>query len=334
MNELRRDYVKNKWVSIASSLGWKPKDFPIMKVNTTVAPGAFCPFCEGNEAITPPEIAAYRIEGSEPNGTGWIVRAIPNKFTAFDMDGELNQQEDGVLMSCYGLGKHEVILETPRHDVDFHQLPLENMALTIAMLRERYNDLTQDQRLKYIQIYKNRGMFGGASLGHSHTQLIGLPFVPSENEGLPLFYKMNGKCFVCAYVEKELEMRERVIDENEHFVVLCPYASRFAYETWIVPKRHTKHFGQLNEAEEKTLAQLCKKVSQALVTSTENASYNFMINSAPINSPYVPGYHWYMEFTPRLLVSHGFEISSGVYMNPTAPETAAEALREVYQSIG
>ncbi|NSW82807.1 MAG: DUF4931 domain-containing protein [Syntrophothermus sp.] len=328
MNELRRDYVRNRWVSISSALGWKPKDFPVMKISASSPQSGFCPFCEGNEEVTPPEIAAFRQEQSEPNGPGWLVRAIPNKFTAFSMEGSLEERKDGVFHRYNGLGQHEVVIETPRHDIDFHDLETKNMEMTIAMFRLRYNDLAKDQRIKYVQIYKNRGMFAGASLGHCHSQIIGLPFAPQENIGLTQYYKEHRECLICTMLKQELDAEERIVYQDEHFVVLCPYASRFAYETWIVPKRHTEHFGQVNEEEEKGLAVLCKRVSLAIVKGLDNVSYNFVINTAPVNSPYEPGYHWYMEFTPRLLVAHGFEIATGIYMNLVPPETAAPVLRE------
>jgi UDPglucose--hexose-1-phosphate uridylyltransferase len=134
-------------------------------------------------------------------------------------------------------------------------------------------------------------------------------------------------------LKQEQGFRERIVSESKYFFVLCPYASRFSYETWIIPKRHTEHFGELTETEEKDLALLCKKMSMAIVSGLGNASYNFVINTAPVNSSYVPGYHWYMEFTPRLIIAAGVEIATGVYINPTAPEFAASSFREIYSQL-
>ena len=333
MSEIRKDYIKNKWVSISSKLAFKPKDFPIMNIVTSGASSGFCPFCAGNEDFTPPEIAAFRKEQQESNGAGWLVRTIPNKFSAFELEGELEENSMGLYSFCNGLGKHEVIIETPEHDTDFHELDLERMKLIISMFKLRYNDIANEDRIKYIQIYKNRGMFGGASLSHSHSQIVGLPFVPEENYGLPRYYKEKGSCLLCDILEQEQHSQERIIYQGEYFVTLCPYASRFPYETWIIPKRHTEHFGQLTEAEEKELALLCKKISMAIVQGLGNPSYNFMINTAPVNCSYEEGYHWYMEFIPRLLVLAGVEVATGVYINPTAPEIAAPLLRKRLESI-
>jgi UDPglucose--hexose-1-phosphate uridylyltransferase len=333
MSELRRDLVKNKWVSISTDRVYKPNDFPVGRVETANTPVGFCPFCEGNEEVTPPEIAAYRKAQTEPNSTGWLVRTIPNKFAAFSLEGNLKEEHTGIYRYCNGLGNHEVIIEAPQHGTDFHEIDLEQVEMIISMFKQRYNDIALDQRIKYIQIYKNRGLFGGASLGHSHSQIVCLPFVPQENEGMPQYYKETGSCLICDMLRQENSCQERIIYQGEFFMLICPYASRFAYETWIVPKRHTEHFGQLSEAEEKELALLCKKVSTTIVNEVGNPSYNFVINTAPVNTTYQPGYHWYMEFTPRLLVSAGVEVATGVYINPMAPEMAAPILREGLKSI-
>ena len=205
--------------------------------------------------------------------------------------------------------------------------------MIVSMLKQRYNALSEDHRIKYIQIYKNRGMFGGASLDHSHSQIVGLPFVPTENQGLPQYYQEKGKCLLCDMIKQEQDSKVRIIYEGECFIILCPYAPRFAYESWIVPKRHTEHFGQLNEIEEKELALLMKKFTVAVIDCLANPAYNFVINTAPVNAPYEPGYHWYLEVTPRLLVTAGVEVATGVYMNPVAPEVAAQMLKESLKEV-
>jgi UDPglucose--hexose-1-phosphate uridylyltransferase len=333
VSEIRKDKVKNRWVSVSYGMGLKPKDFPIMKDDPTGEASALCPFCEGNEAATPPEISAFRKGAEGPDGKGWLVRTIPNKFSAFEMKGGLEEKQDGIYSFMSGLGKHEVIIETPQHGVEFHDLDLERIGMIVSTFRARYNAMMSDDRIKYIQIYKNRGMFGGASLRHSHSQIIGFPFVPGENLCLPQYYRDEGSCLICGMLKQERESRERIVFEGECFVALCPYASRFPYETWIVPKRHTEHFGQLTEQEEKELACFCKKLSGAIVNALGNPSYNFMINNAPVNSPYEPGYHWYMEFMPRLLVASGGEIATGVYINPMAPEIAAPVLKDSWNEL-
>ncbi|HPT69982.1 MAG TPA: galactose-1-phosphate uridylyltransferase [Syntrophomonas sp.] len=327
MSELRRDLVKNNWVSVAEHRALKPNDFPIArKALESSVTGGFCPFCEGNEQYTPPEIAAYR-ENSEPNTKGWLVRAIPNKFSAFELEGELEETRLGVFSRYNGLGKHEVMIETPEHNIDFHQLSVERMEIILKILRNRYNDLASDKRIKYIQIYKNRGIFAGASLEHSHSQIVALPFVPAENQGVIDYFKEKQHCLLCDIVAQEMN-DERLVAESEAFILLCPYAPRFPYETWIIPKHHSEHFGGITAAEIQDLAKMIKKFSNVMVESLADPSYNLVINTAPVNVDYQPGYHWYIELTPRLLVNAAVEIASGVYINPVAPELAAAMLRE------
>lgn len=329
MSEIRWDLVKQNWVAVAANRALKPNDFPIAKMGLEApATGGFCPFCEGNENFTPPEITAYR-PNSPANEKGWLVRAIPNKFSAFTLEGELVKTQTGIF-SCYnGLGEHEVIIEDPRHGVEFHDLSLERIEIVLNIFKERYQDLSRDERIKYIQIYKNRGMFAGASLEHCHSQIVGLPFVPQENSGLPKYYRDNNRCLLCDMLAQETATGERLVCKTDHFILICPYAPRFPYETWIVPQRHYEHFADINEAEVRDLARVLKKLTGVIIDCLDNPSYNLVINTAPVNVEPEAGYHWYMELTPRLLVNAAVEIAAGIYMNPVAPELSAAMLREI-----
>ncbi len=335
MAEVRRDLVKNNWVAVANDRALRPNDFPIARrgFNTCGEASGSCPFCEGNEALTPPEITAWRTGEQQADTPGWLIRTIPNKFSAFSLEGQLEEKRNGIYPCYNGLGQHEVLVETPEHGVEYHSLELERIEKIISMLKERYNVLAEEPRIKYIQIYKNRGMLAGASLEHSHSQIVGLPFAPMENQGLPQFYKEKGRCLLCEILKQEQDKKERIIYEGESYIIICPYAPRFAYESWIVPKRHTEHFGQISPAEEKELAFLTKKFTMAMLQCLDNPSYNFVINTAPVNVSYEPGYHWYMEVTPRLLVSAAVENATGVYINPVAPELAAGMLKESLMAV-
>lgn len=328
MSEIRKNLVKNKWVAVAAHRALKPNDFPIAKkaIEASGAAG-FCPFCEGNEAFTTSEITAYR-ENTEANTSGWLVRDIPNKFSAFELDGVLEEKQNGIY-SCYnGLGHHEVIIENPAHGVEFHELSQERLEIVLKIFRERYQDLSKDERIKYIQIYKNRGMFAGASLEHSHSQIVALPFAPGENDGLTAYYREHSKCLICDMIGQESDNGERLVISSDYYVLLCPYAPRFPYETWIIPKRHSEHFGEINNDELKDLASILKKFTNVIIDSLGNPSYNLVINTSPVNLDHEGGYHWFVELTPRLLVNAGVEIATGLYINPVAPELAAAMLRE------
>jgi UDPglucose--hexose-1-phosphate uridylyltransferase len=336
MPELRKDLVRNKWVVIATDRALRPNDFPINKQGLhNAAINGFCPFCEGNEDNTPPEIAAFRQPDTAPNEPGWIVRTIPNKFSAFELQGELSQQYSGIYNSCNGLGSHEVVIETPEHNVEFHNYTDNQIELILSMLKNRYNELAQDRRIKYIYIYKNRGLFGGASLAHSHSQVVGLPMVPQENYGIEEYYRRKGSCLICDTVKNEIEAKVRVVAETSNFLLICPYASRFSYETWIIPRSHVPHFGDITTTQIKELASLTKRFIAVMLDCLDNPSYNLMINTSPVNMDSNPACcHWYIEVAPRFIVTAGLEIGTGYYVNPVAPEISAALLRERLQQQG
>ncbi|HAA08719.1 MAG: DUF4931 domain-containing protein [Syntrophomonadaceae bacterium] len=329
MPELRQDVFKNSWVVIATDVELKPRDFPINRSGGQhVIANSFCPFCEGQESTTPPELASYRRDGTEPNTPGWQVRTVPNKYSAFNPEGTFYSQSEGMFTRASGFGQHEVIVETPSHDLEFHELPVEQLELVFKMLRQRYNALAEDKRMKYLQIYKNRGLFAGASLSHSHSQMVGLPMVPESCRVMPRYYEENHICLMCKVLEEELALGKRIVWESEHFVILCPYASRFSYETWIVPRRHTEHYGEVTDLEISELAKAVKRLLTTLLDKLENTSYNIVFNTAPVNVDYQPGHHWNMEITPRLIVTNGIEMGTGYHINPVSPEIAARVIRE------
>lgn len=334
MAEIRKDLVKNHWVALANDRALKPCDFPIAKKKIHASELAeFCPFCLGNEAFTPPEIKAVRAQDSLPNEPGWDIRLIPNKFSAFSLDNELNHYNKGVYSYTNGLGKHEVLLETPEHGVEIQDYDLPKIRGIIKLLKQRYNELSLEKRIKYIQIYKNRGMLAGASLEHSHSQILGFPFVPPENKGMIDYFQEKGHCLLCDIIKQEKELSPRLILNSEHFIIICPFAARFSYESWLIPKRHTEHFGDINAAEIEEMAALLKRFIGAILTGLMDPAYNLVINTAPVNVEYKEGYHWYMEIIPRMLVAAGVEVATGIYINPVAPELAAGILRDNLKSL-
>ncbi|MGE5398407.1 MAG: DUF4931 domain-containing protein [Chitinophagales bacterium] len=329
MPELRRDMVRGNWVVIATERSVRPGDLP---VPSHTAPGGnlktdkLCPFCGGNESMTPSEIAVVRPEGTEKDGPGWIVRAFPNKFPAFRSEASTEHIATGVYTHQGNYGAHEVIVETPLHNLEFYQHSSENLTALFKVLGERYRVLSSNERIKYIQIYKNHGLFAGASLSHSHTQIAALPYVPDQAEGLEAYQKETGHCLYCDIVRQDLEERGRLVLETSEFVVLCPYASRFPYETWIVPRKHCEDFGQISPEQIQELADISRRVVAGLIKLVPDLSYNLIVNTSPINDPARAGRHWLVEIWPRLIVNSGVEIASGCYINPVAPEWAAESL--------
>ncbi|HZJ84105.1 MAG TPA: galactose-1-phosphate uridylyltransferase [Syntrophomonadaceae bacterium] len=329
MAEIRKDLLRDTWIIIAKDRALKPNDFPINKEGVHFSGNdKVCPFCAGNEIHTPPEIAAYRDKLSRANSPGWTIRAIPNKYSAFSLQNELKIEHTGINQSRTGVGQHEVIIETPEHDSELHEFNTDKIELVFKMFQERYLALANDARIKYIQIYKNRGIFAGASLVHSHSQILALPMVPEVNKGLPKYYEMHSDCLICNIIAQEKALGSRVIYEGDEFIVLSPYASRFAYEIWVLPKKHQAHFGNITVNERQELAFIVKQVLGGIIAILGNPSYNIAINSAPINSGKEKAYHWFVEITPRLIVTAGVEVTTGLYMNPVSPEVATQIFKE------
>lgn len=330
MPELRKDPITGRWVIISSDRAKRPSDYG----RAPVAPSGqgFCPFCYGNESKTPPEILAYRAEGA-PNSPGWTVRVVPNKFPALGIEGELARQGDGVYDKMNGIGAHEVIIETPDHSQTLATLSAKQIEDVLWAFRDRMLDLKKDPRFRYILVFKNHGESAGASLEHTHSQLIALPIVPrsisEQVEGAKQYYDYKERCIYCDIIRQELEQKVRVVAENEDFVTLSPYAPRFPFETWIAPRRHEAFFEHSSPRNFESLA----KAVKSLLTRTDQVldcpAYNLVLQSAPLRGSHVESYHWHIEFMPRLTRIAGFEWGTGFYINPTSPEDATRYLREV-----
>jgi len=201
------------------------------------------------------------------------------------------------------------------------------------MYCKRTIDLIKDKRFKYILIFKNHGPSAGASLEHDHTQLIALPMVPKnvaeELKGSQDYFRYKGRCVFCDMITQEFQEKARIVQETEYFVSICPYASRFPFETWILPKFHSANFQHMNNEEKIDLAKILKDMLARLKKVLYNPAYNFIIHSAPLSGDYKESYHWHIEIMPKLTRVAGFEWGTGFYIVPTPPEKAIHYLREV-----
>jgi UDPglucose--hexose-1-phosphate uridylyltransferase len=330
MPELRKDPVVGRWVIICTERGKRPNDFLIQHSPIHVD---YCPFCAGNEAQTPPEVLAVRNNGAAPNGPGWKLRVVPNKFPALQIEGDLDRRGEGLFDKMNGVGAHEVIIETSDHAAEFSSLPVEDISAVLWAYRSRIVDLKGDPRFKYILVFKNHGEAAGATLQHSHTQLIATPIIPKrvaeELKGARGHYDMKERCIYCDMLQQETADTRRLVASDEHFVVLEPFAPRFPYETWILPRKHNSAFEALNDEGLYVLARMVKETISRINLALDNPPYNFVIHTAPCNDPFLLYYHWHIEVMPKLTKVAGFEWGSGFYINPTPPEDAARYLRNV-----
>jgi UDPglucose--hexose-1-phosphate uridylyltransferase len=330
MPELRKDPVTSRWVIISTERGKRPSDFgPEPERKKT----GFCPFCPGNEDKTPSEVLAYRASGSPANGAGWHVRVVPNKFPALQIEGELNRQGDGMYDKMNGIGAHEVIIETPEHGETLASMSEHRLEDILWAFRDRFLDLKKDLRFRYILIFKNYGEAAGASLDHPHSQLIATPIIPKrvqeELDGAKAYYNYKERCVFCDIVRQELNQGLRLISENEDFVAAAPFAARFPFETWILPKAHDAFFEDAQKHEYVSLSKIIRDVLLRVEKVLTNPPYNLIIHTSPLRETDGRYYHWHIELMPKLTRVAGFEWGSGFYINPTPPEEAAKFLRDV-----
>jgi len=330
MPELRKDPIIGRWVIIATERAKRPSDFKIIQEKPK---GGFCPFCVGNEDKTPHEVLAYRGDGSCANRPGWSLRVVPNKFPALMIEGGIQREGDGIYDKMNGVGAHEVIIESPDHSKTLADLTDQQIESVIWAYRDRIIDLTKDSRFRYIIIFKNQGEAAGASLEHSHSQLIALPIVPryvsEEIAGALEYYNFKERCIFCDIVRQERTDGIRVVYENDFFVSLAPFAPKFPFETWILPKNHQSSFENGQMLEYQNLAKALRITLMKMNIALDRPPYNFIIHTSPVREKNIPHYHWHIEIMPTLTKVAGFEWGSGFYINPTPPEEAAEFLRKI-----
>jgi len=331
MPELRKDPVVGRWVIISTERGRRPSDFNGSTPPLASAKG--CPFCVGNEDKTPSEILAYREPGTLPNAPGWTTRVVPNKFPALQIEGGLDRRGEGLYDKMNGIGAHEVIIETTDHSKELSQLDEEQIENVLWAFRDRVMDLKNDNRFRYILIFKNHGENAGASLEHSHTQLIATPIIPKvvteELDGALQHYRLKERCVFCDMIEQELREGKRIVSENEHFVSFGPFAPRFPFETWILPRSHISAFEDSQKGEFRSLARALRDTLGRINKALNHPHYNFIVHSAPCRDPRLDYYHWHIEIMPKLTKVAGFEWGTGFYINPTSPEEAAQYLRDI-----
>jgi UDPglucose--hexose-1-phosphate uridylyltransferase len=232
-----------------------------------------------------------------------------------------------------GVGSHEVIIESPDHNTNFADLPAEQFQSVVRAYGERMTQLKKDDRLSYIMIIRNYRKQGGASLEHPHAQLIALPFVPKsvmeELGGSKEYFSNKKRCIFCDIVKQELEEKERLVDENEDYLAICPYAPRFPFEVWILPKQHRTQFEETTKRGTKAISEILQRTLKRLDVALDDPPYNFWIHTSPVSTPNPPHYHWHIEITPQTTLVAGFERGSDCYINAISPENSAEILRGV-----
>lgn len=330
MSELRKDPITRRWVIISTERASRPNNY--IKSKEEVIEN-FCPFDYGNESTTPPEILAFRRPNTEPNTSGWWVRVVPNKFPALYKDTELKKSGHGMYDKITGFGYHEVVIETPEHNTNFSKMSAKQINEVIWIYLKRFLEIKKDKKVKYIQIFKNHGKEAGASLVHPHSQIIATPIVPynilEEVNGSETYFKFKDRCIYCDIIEQEIMEKDRVIHKTDNFIAFEPYASRFPYETWILPLKHNSNFESIENEPDIIfeLSSMLHTVFKKFDKTLENPPFNMVIHTAPFIEGVENFFHWHIEIIPRLTNLAGFEWGTGFYINSVLPEKAAEDLR-------
>jgi len=340
MRELRRDPIIGRWVIIATERAKRPSDF-ITPMRKVASDPSKCPFCEGNESMTPPEVFAVREKGSKPNGPGWKIRAIPSVSGFLDITGDLDRHGKGVYDLMNGVGAHEIIVMAPRHGAIDYNIDETQLTGIVEAVIHRIKQLRKDDRLKYALIFKNHGkVAGGEGLNHPHLQLIATPATPKrvkeELTGAKRYFEYRDRCIFCDLIKQEQSENKRIICEGGEFLAINPFCSRFPFETWILPKVHSCDFDAMKKADMTEFGKIFKEVFMRLYKILGDFPYNAILHTSPFRRRRGRGYwetieddfHWHVEIMPRLTQVAGFEWGSGFYINPMPPEDACKFLRE------
>jgi UDPglucose--hexose-1-phosphate uridylyltransferase len=328
MSELRLNLVSREWVIIAKERAKRPEDFRRVKVSKTLPEHLpTCPFCPGNEEKTPQE--RFRLDGKD----GWKIRVVDNKFPALSIIGERKRVREDNRRLVSGVGVHDVIIETPLHNTSPALMELDGVEDIINIYRNRFLDAYNDPRVEHVIIFRNHGERAGTSLEHPHSQLIATPVVPVQFrdriEAALHYFDDTGLCLMCDLSKSEMKEGTRIILDTEHFLTFIPYAALTPFHTWIFPKRHSASFSKITEQEIKDLAFHLKTLLAKFYHGIRDPDYNYVIRSSRPKDAENEYCHWYLSVVPRLTMTAGFEMGSGMYINTSLPEECAEFIRSV-----
>ena len=344
MSEIRYDPIRRTWVAISTRRDLRPDHFVTTGPFDPAGKPETCPFCPGREGMTPPEIMSLREEEDTADEPGWRIRVVPNKYPAFSEDVPFPLVERGLHRTAPGFGLHEIVVETPDHNLQIPDLPVAVLTDVLGVFRRRIRNLKEDGRYRTVIVFKNHGRDAGASLPHSHSQIIGLPLVPEgvrrELEAFRERYENTSRCLMCAMMDQERIEGDRVILEREGVLAFAPYASGFPFQIRVVHGNHEADFAHADDDDLRSFASVLREALCRLRDALDDPPYNLILNSVPFPDPgegddretwgdTAQYYHWYVDIVPRLTRMAGFELKTGIMINPTAPEEGAEMLRNI-----
>ena len=328
MPELRKDPTVGRWVAVETERVRRPADFVRPRAPRRGGP---CAFCAGNERETPPEILAYR----EPSGTQpgtWRLRVVPSKFPALRVEGDLGRRGDGLYDLMNGRGAHEIVIESPDHDATLATLPRAAVEDVLRACRERIIDLRRDGRLRAALVVRNHGLATSVDGEHPHSQVVATPVVPvaisDELQQARSYYNYRERCLFCDILQQELDQGARVVAASARMLAFAPFAARFPFETWLLPRQHGASFDGADMEVLRDFADVLRTVLRKLAHALGDPPYSLLLHTAPFSEGESPAYHWHAELVPMLTNLDGFSWSTGLHLNPMPPEDAARILRD------
>ena len=343
MPELRLNLVTREWVVISPERASRPDDFkgaeggnpgaiPLGEENHDATHREDCPFCAGNEAASNGTLGElYRLHGDEKGS--WRVRVVENKFPAVESEGAKERRRDGLHCFVSGVGLHEVIIESPLHNASMATMELSEIEDILHTYRERFIDAHEDIRVENVIIFKNHGASAGTSIDHPHSQLVAVPVVPVQFrdrvQAAMHYFDNTGQCMMCDIISTEEVSGERIITDSEDFLTFIPYAALSPYQSWILPKNHSATFATITEEEISDLAHHVRNLLAKLDKALGDPDYNLILSSSRPSDDDNEYCHWYITVTPRLSNRAGFEMGTGMYINPTVPEHNAKHLQDI-----
>lgn len=339
--------VPSESVLVSTARGMRPRKDESPAPRDTRKHVDRCPFCTGNEAMTPPTVAA------EPDEKDWRIRVVENLYPVLGDNSTSTNLVFGLQQAIDGYGRHEVMIDHPEHGIAIHEMSEEHLVMLTGMYRDRIHDLyTADERIQYVLIFKNFGPAAGASIPHTHSQVIAMPVVPenvyNEVTHSRNYFEKNRQCVFCSLVDealtfeatiydresgsvrRQISVGQYVVERGKYFVAIKPFASRYEWEVHILPLQHQADFLQISDAERSDFARVLKRTMGRLDAVIGGAQYNYFLHSIPHNNEFSDcndSYHWHLEICPRTSIPTGFELGSGLFVSTISPEDAARQLR-------
>lgn len=333
MSEIRENRITGEWVIIAPGRAKRGGNLGRSKRQEEIpAYSAACPFCPGNEAQVSEE--RYRAVGEDHQ---WVVRSVANKYSLISATGDVAlgacSGGGGNLGACVNaVGLHEVLIEGPRHDLEMALFPVAHVQRILEAYRHRFQAFYADPRIRHVIVFKNDGTQAGASQQHPHSQIVGLPIVPGQIvdriERTRRFFESAGRCLACSIIEQERAETRRIVTENADFIAFVPYAALSQYHLWIFPKAHIPCFSEQPAETIPALAEIVRTVLAKLHGLLENPPFNLLLRSLGPHENGSPHFHWYISIVPRVTHAAGFELGTGMYINPSEPDHSARELRD------